>query len=113
MLIECSICGDEFNPRAPEKKRVGGLINNCADCSEESTVKVIGLQAADGKQAQVQILSFNSDRDRQAYLNFWQNNTGLHKGKSCQLGTHLSTTPKVSFKTIQKHTPTNHKGKAT
>lgn len=59
----------------------------------------------------VTILSFSSKEDREKYLSFWQNNSGLHKGKSCQLGSHLSTTPKVKFRILQAPTATNHKGK--
>jgi hypothetical protein len=107
----CVQCDEEFDPTSSAKISVGGKINECPDCSTEDTVKYVGLQAADGKQAQATILKFTNIKDRQKYLQFWQNNSGLHKGKSCQLGNHLSTTPNVKFETITDFTPTNHKGK--
>lgn len=110
-IIECKSCGDEFDLLSSEKKRVGGLKYHCPNCAEESAVKYVGLQAADGKQSQATILKFESDEDRKKYIDFWQNNSGLHKSKSCQLGNHLKTTPKINFKTIVAHNPTNHKGK--
>lgn len=112
MIRECQECGGEFDTHSPEKKKAGGLITHCPECSEESAVKYVGLQAADGKQSQATILKFESDKDKDAYIRFWKNNTGFHKGKSCQLGAHLSTTPSVKFTTVVAHTPTNHKGKA-
>lgn len=107
----CIHCEDDFDHNSSEKKRAGGRINECVDCSQEKVIKYAGVQAADGKQSQATILKFKSERDKQAYLAFWQNNSGLHKGKSCQLGNHLSTTPKIDFETLQDFAPTNHKGK--
>jgi hypothetical protein len=108
----CIHCEEEFNPNSPQKKRVGGRINECADCAQEDTIKYAGVQAADGKQAQATILKFESDTDKERYLSFWKNNSGYNKGKSCQLGKHLSTTPGIKFQTIVAHTPTNHKGRS-
>ena len=107
----CTGCGESYNDQSPEKIKAGGLIIHCPDCSEENEVKYIGLQSADGKQAQATILQFSSDEDKRKYLSFWKNNTGYNKGKSCQLGNHLSTTPKISFKTVSGFAATNHKGK--
>lgn len=107
----CIHCETEFDLYSEAKRRAGGKINECPDCAEEVTVKYAGVQAADGKQAQATILQFKSEADKLLYLKFWQNNSGLHKGKSCQLGNHLSTTPAVNFKTITEFKPTNHKGK--
>lgn len=112
MLIKtCIHCGDHFNLNSPEKIKAGGKCTECPDCSEEPVVKYAGVQAADGKQAQATILKFDSQQDKDKYISFWQNNSGLHKGKSCQLGSHLSTTPNVKFETITAFNPTNHKGK--
>lgn len=108
----CAVCEGEFDSMSPEKRRAGGKINECPDCAEEVAVRYAGLQSADGKQSQATILKFNSEEDRAKYLEFWKNNSGLHKGKSCQLGSHLSTDPKVKFETISTFRPTNHKGKA-
>lgn len=110
-IISCVKCTEEFDLYSSAKQKAGGKINECPDCAEESAVRYVGLMAADGKQAQATILSFGSEKDKEKYLSFWQNNSGFHKGKSCQLGNHLSTTPAVAFKTIVKHNATNHKGK--
>jgi NAD-dependent SIR2 family protein deacetylase len=110
--IECKECGDMFDPNSFAKKRAGGLAHHCPQCSSETEVKHLGLAASDGKFAQITILSFQTQEDREKYKSFHQNNSGLHKGKSCQLGNHLSTTPAVKFKTVQAFKPTNHKGKS-
>lgn len=111
MIRICLLCEEEYEDSSQAKIKAGGLITHCPDCSSESEVKYIGLQSADGKQPQATILQFNSDSDRNKYLAFWKNNTGFNKGKSCQLGNHLSTTPKINFKTVSGFNPTNHKGK--
>lgn len=110
-LVSCKNCETDFDLFSPEKRSKGGLINLCPDCSEEPTIKYAGVQAADGKQAQATILKFTSEKDKEIYINFWRNNSGMNKGKSCQLGNHLSTTPAVSFETVKAFDPTNHKGK--
>lgn len=110
-ILLCIQCYEEFNLDSEEKRKAGGRINECPDCASEPVVKYAGVQAADGKQAQATILKFENKEDKSKYLDFWKNNSGLHKGKSCQLGRHLSTTPKVNFKTITCFVPTNHKGK--
>lgn len=111
-IKNCIECGVEFDINSPEKIRAGGRITTCPDCSEETVVKYAGVQAADGKQSQATILKFTSEQDKNSYLSFWRNNSGFNKGKSCQLGNHLSTTPGISFETVQGFNPTNHKGKA-
>lgn len=112
-IKQCLTCEENFDLDSPEKKLAGGLINQCPDCAEELTVKYAGVQAADGKQAQATILKFNSEQDKKNYIRFWKNNSGFNKGKSCQLGNHLSTTPAIKFETVVAHNPTNHKGRAT
>lgn len=111
LIISCMECQEEFNLYSQAKIKAGGLRNQCSNCAVESTTRYAGVQAADGKQSQITILKFESDLDRETYLKFWQNNSGLHKSKSCQLGQHLSTTPDVKFKTVSGFNPTNHKGK--
>lgn len=111
-MRECSECGSSFDPNHPEKKRAGGLINHCPSCSEETQVKHLGLQSADGKAAGVTILAFESNEDREKYRSMWWNNSGMNKGKSCQLGNHLSTDPGVKFKKLyEAGLGVNHKGK--
>jgi len=111
-IRRCIHCDDEFDLNSFAKIKAGGKANECVDCSEETTTKYAGVQAADGKQAQATILKFSSDDDKEKYLSFWRNNSGFNKGKSCQLGAHLSTTPGIKFETVVAFNPTNHKGKA-
>lgn len=109
----CRECGTEFNEFSKEKKAAGGLIVHCPDCSEETSVKYLGLQSGDGKGVGVTILSFDSDEDRNKYSEFWKNNCGMNKAKSCQLGHHLSTTPGTKFKKVYENgLGMNHKGRA-
>ena len=112
-MISCVVCGDDFDPNSSAKRRVGGRRTERIDCTNETTVKYAGVQAADGKQSQATILKFKSESDKSNYIAFWQNNSGYFKSKSCQLGNHLSTTPNINFETITAFIPTNHKGKAT
>lgn len=112
MLKTCIHCEIEFDLLSPEKKRAGGKATECPDCSEETTIKYLGTQSSDGKMAQANILKFDSEEDRKKYLDFWQNNSGLFKGKSAQLGKHLSTDPKIKFQTVVAAKEVNHKGKA-
>jgi len=112
MIKHCIECGEDFDLNSLAKRRAGGLINHCPECSVETTVMYAGVQAADGKQSQATILKFNTEQDKANYISFWKNNSGYHKGKSCQLGAHLSTTPSVQFQTLQSFNPTNHKGKS-
>lgn len=111
MIRACVKCDGSFDDHSPAKLRAGGRINTCPDCSEETTVKYLGLTAGDGKQAGITVLSFDSPDDRARYSDFWRNNSGIHRGKACQLGTHLSTTPGVRFRTVTQSTATNHKGR--
>lgn len=112
----CIHCSSEFNINSPDKIRVGGKINECPDCVEElgteTAVRYLGVCMGEGKQGGVQILSFEDERSRSAYLKSWRNNSGQNKGKSCQLGSHLSSTEGIKFKKMGE-TPanSNHKGK--
>jgi hypothetical protein len=108
----CNVCEEEFDPNSPEKRKAGGLRFSCPSCSKETTVKYVGLQSGDGKQSQATILKFDSEQDKNNYIDFWKNNSGFNKSKSCQLGKHLSTTPNIKFKTIIAAQNMNHKGKA-
>jgi hypothetical protein len=109
---ECSECGADFDPNHPEKRRAGGLATHCKDCSSETAVKYLGLQSADGKMAGVTILAFDTEKDREQYRRMWRNNSGINKGKVCQLGKNLSTVPNVRFKKLyEAGLDANHKGK--
>ena len=110
-LRECIECGGPFDPHSSEKRRSGGRINQCPDCSVETSVRYLGLSSGDGKQASVTILSFGSNSDRDRYASFYRNNSGVHRGKACQLGAHLSTDPGVKFRTVVREESRNHKGR--
>ncbi|NIN67216.1 MAG: hypothetical protein GTO63_21455 [Anaerolineae bacterium] len=111
-MRECSECGADFDPRAPAKRRAGGLITHCADCSEETAVRVVGLTAGDGKQAAISIVALDTEQDRRAFLSYWQRASGLHRGKSCQMHQPGMTAPAVRFRTVATDSARNHKGKA-
>ena len=109
----CVECGTEFDPRSKAKRLAGGLITNCVDCSEETMVRYAGVSAGEGKMSSVQILKFENSADRAAYLDYWKVNSGLYKGKSCQIGHGLKKTPSISFETVATFKANeNHKGKA-
>lgn len=111
-MKECTECGAMFDPNHPEKKRAGGLITHCTSCSKETEVKYLGLQSADGKMAGITILAMENQEDREKYRRMWWNNSGMNKGKSCQLGGHLTPDPGVRFKKLHEAgLGNNHKGK--
>lgn len=97
--MTCVECGDDY---LWDKSRamLGGKRTHCGDCSEETTVRYAGVTGAQGKQAEVSILRFQNEDDRKQYLSFWAANSGLNKGKSCQLGWGLKSTPPISFETV-------------
>lgn len=108
----CVICGDEFDYRSKEKRLAGGLSTHCASCSEETTVPYAGISSGEGKQAQVQILRFQSQDDRKDYLRYWAANSGLNTGKNCQLAYRAKETG-IRFETVATFSGVaNHKGKA-
>jgi len=111
--IVCEICEESFNLFSREKRLAGGIKNHCPDCSSETSVKYAGVVSGEGKQNSIQILKFTSENDRKNYIDFWQNNSGLHKNKGCQIGRGLKSTPKIAFNiqaTIKGNE--NHKGKS-
>ena len=110
-MRDCIICGGSFNPHSFAKRTAGGKINNCPDCSDEPTVKYLGLSAGDGKQASLTVLKFESHADREEYRQAFWVNSGMMVGKSCQLGIQKPT-PNVRFRTMSQSSATNHKGKA-
>ena len=112
IVKSCIICGESFDPRSRAKREAGGLITHCPDCSEETSIRYAGIAAGEGKQNSVQVLKFNSADDRAAYLEYWKVNSGLYKGKSCQIGRGLKSTPGIQFVTRATFEGnTNHKGK--
>jgi hypothetical protein len=112
MIRECIECGDTFDTYSPAKRRSGGFMTHCPDCSEETTVKYAGFSSGEGKMASVQIMKFSSEQDRQKYMAYWRASSGLNTGKNCQLGFRASE-PNVSREiVITQAGNTNHKGKA-
>ncbi len=110
-MRDCISCGAPFDPHSLAKRRAGGRINTCPDCSDEPAVKYLGLSAGDGKQAGVTILKFDSHADREEYRQAWWVNSGGTTGKNCQLRIQKRT-PNVRFQTVTQSTATNHKGRA-
>lgn len=114
----CKHCDEEFDLDSPEKIRAGGYINECPWCIEEnggdqSPPKYLGVQAGNGKMADITILSFEDEASRKAYSAAWKNNSGYNKGKSCQLGTHLTAMDGMKFKKVaENRANANHNGKA-
>ena len=112
MIRVCVECDSQFDTNGKHKRQAGGLSTHCPDCSEETSIRYAGVAAGEGKGAAVQILKFQSQEDRVGYLEYWKNNSGLYKGKSCQMGL-LKNTPNISFQTVATFTfNPNHKGKA-
>lgn len=108
----CAECDSPFDPHSREKRKAGGLATTCPDCSIDDTPRYAGVAGADGKQASISILKFKSGSDRSRYLRYFQNNSGLFKGKSCQMGM-LANTPNIKFETVAVNLGgVNHKGKA-
>lgn len=118
MIKICKHCGVDFNINTPEKRRVGGLINECPDCVEErggdtSPPIYLGVAAGNGKMSDITILEFPSEDARKLYQRAWKNNSGQNKGKSCQLGGHLTPMSGMGFHIVgENRSNDNHKGKA-
>jgi NAD-dependent SIR2 family protein deacetylase len=111
MIRECIHCEGTFDTDSPAKKRAGGRINECPECTGEDVPRYLGVASGDGKMASISILAFNNKADREQYKAFWQNNSGLHKGKECQLGSHTSVNPGINFRTVTQSGAMNHKGR--
>lgn len=117
MKKECKHCGDIFETMSDEKRCVGGFINECPDCvidngGDTSPPKYLAVAAGNGKMSDITILEFENDSQRESYRKMWQNNSGYNKGKSCQLGTHLTPTAGIKFKLHSENRANdNHKGK--
>lgn len=58
-LRDCQKCGDEFDLKSPSKRKVGGLINECPECSQEKEPKafaVLNISKEDDKETAVKII---------------------------------------------------------
>ena len=111
MIRNCSECDVEFDDHSPEKRRIGGLIIHCPECSEEVESRVVGVASGDGKQASLSILKFRDETSRQKYIRFWKQTSGFNKGKSCQIGRGLMSDPAIAFEIVAVEESRNHKGK--
>lgn len=110
--MTCVECGDNYE-WTPSRARAGGLRTHCLDCADETAVRYVGVTAGEGKMSAVQVLKFQSTSDREAYVEAWKVNSGLYKGKSCQIGRGVTSIPAVKFQTVTTNNPNaNHKGKA-
>lgn len=110
-MKNCKICDVEYDENSVAKKKAGGLIIHCPECSEENSTKYLGLQSSDGKSAGVTILQFSSESDREDYRQMWWTNSGMSVGKSCQM-MFQKRTPNVKFKKVyESGLGMNHKGK--
>lgn len=111
-LKVCVICEANFDLSSSEKKRAGGKSTHCPDCSEETAVKHLGVGDGCGKQTAVQVLSFQSEKDKQEFNSYWRAATGMYNGKAC----HFAYLPKpitMKFKKVTEHGGNvNHKGKS-
>lgn len=97
--MECEVCGKEFDPNSREKKLAGGKYRHCPTCSDEQVLKYVGVTNAEGKQAGVQILQFESAHDRDRYLH-------AAAQRRCQ-------PPQVPFRKVAEFRGNvNHKGNA-
>lgn len=117
-MRNCKYCEIEFDLHSTEKIKAGGYANECPDCVEErggdnSPPLYLGVSAGDGKMSDVTILKFEDNKSRASYQKAWLNNSGHNKGKSCQLGTHLTAMSNMKFSIVSENRAnSNHKGKA-
>lgn len=106
MIRKCVECGDEFDDSSEEKRRVGGKIFHCPDCSEETAVRYVGVQNAAGKQAGCTVVALESESEARAFLDDWRRCSGSLVNASRR------ASPRFSFRTVHENLPSlNHKGK--
>lgn len=110
-MMTCVHCDGDFDLHSQAKRAAGGRANECADCADETEVKYLGVRNADGKQAGVEVLKFNTNEERTAFNKFWKQASGMHKGKVCP----LNDKPRLQAFTFVKVAETsangNHKGR--
>lgn len=110
-LIECNVCGDEFNLYSPEKKEAGGLFRHCPSCAKETAVKHLGVGDGCGKQSSVQVLAFETKEDRQNYARYWAGATGMGTGKNSHMSYLPSPIQQKFRKVYEGNQNNNHKGR--
>lgn len=112
-LRDCSECGVSFDPHSPAKRKAGGKIHHCPDCSEEVSTPYLGVVGGDGKQSSVSVIKFDSQSDRDKYQRWFQSVSGYNTGKNCQMGHEPPPCPVAHFTTVAHNGGnSNHKGKA-
>ena len=112
-LRDCSECGVSFDPHSPAKRKAGGKIRHCPDCSEETQTPYLGVVGGEGKQGGVSVVKFESQLDRDLYQKWFQSASGYHTGKNCQMGHRPPPCPVTKYTTVaQNGGNANHKGKA-
>ena len=80
---------------------------------DQSEPRYLGVTAGNGKMSDITILQFESEEQREAYQKAHRNNSGYNKGKSCQLGGHLTPMSGMKFKQVAENIANgNHKGKS-
>lgn len=111
-MVECAVCGFDFDPKSRAKQAAGGRINECPDCSVETAVRYVGLANGDGKQASIDILAFESVEDADEFTEAWKQNTGFYRGKSCQMGARTPISQRKFKQVARTEGNSNHKGRA-
>jgi hypothetical protein len=112
MMRTCTECEADYDPFSVEKRRAGGKITVCPECAYDPVVKYVGVSAGEGKMGTVQVLKFNSNKDREAYMKFWKASSGMNTGKNCQMQFRAAE-PNIKFMTVATFSGNiNHKGKA-
>ena len=109
MIKTCRHCEDEFNCKSPQKRLVGGYIDECPDCVEENAgdpAPVIrGFLTGDGKMAAMQIFKFNDSASADEYGRNWNNNSGCNNRRTGSMND-------VYFEKVGENIGnSNHKGK--
>jgi NAD-dependent SIR2 family protein deacetylase len=111
-LRSCESCGAEFDSDSTEKRRAGGKIIHCPDCSTETATKYLGAPISGGKVHGIEVMAFESAEQREAYRVWRMANNGMFRGKVCQLGGNTAP-PAGKYRVItSSDVNDNHKGKA-
>ena len=110
LIKECKHCGIEFNANSRYKKKAGGYINECPDCTislgTESSVRYRGVTTGDGKMASIQILKFEDKEQAILYKKGWDQWSGWNNQRSGSIHD-------VRFTKIGENSGnSNHKGKS-
>lgn len=112
-LRECAECGVGFDPHSPQKRKAGGKICHCPDCSVETEIPYLGVAGGDGKQVGISVVKFETQNDRDRYQLWFGSVSGLRTGKNCQMGHEPPPCPITKYTTVAYNGGnSNHKGKA-